>query len=206
MSFRVSSRGAKAIGWAGASLALVLGLAAPALAAPGLPTPELPPGIKLEEGKRSVNKAGPEVKFVYTDQYSGLLYGGRASRFLTNTIYVGLMAYGDIPLLGRELAPGFGYTGLLTGYEMRLTPYLGLDANLHAGILRNNTSTVFDGWQNMFTIEPSVSVWTPIPWFKGTRVALAAGYLVAPMAQGVSGLTMGLHVDFKSLEVKYDME
>lgn len=190
-----------AISWAGAGLGLVLGLGAPAAAAP-----ELPEGVKIESGRASTNKAGPEIKFVNTDSYSGLLYGGRASRYVTPAFYVGLMAYGDIPMLGRELAPGFGYTGILTGYEHRVTSFLGLDANLHAGILRNHTAIVADGWQNMLTLEPSLSVWTPIPWFKGMRLAFSGGYLFAPLAEGVSGLTLGLHVDFKSFELKYDLE
>lgn len=179
----------------------MLGLAAPALAAP-----DLPAGVKPEEGRLSINKAGPEIKFLYSENYSGLLYGGRASIYVLGGLYGGLTAYGDIPLIGREFAPGFGYTGLLAGYEHRLAPFLGLDANLHAGILRNSTSTVFDGWQNMFTVEPSVSVWTPIPLKKGLRVALAVGYLIAPFAEGVSGVTVGLHVDLKSVEVKYDYD
>lgn len=197
---------ALAVASTGASLALALAIAVPALALPGIPDPPVPEGVRLEDGKRSINKAGPEVKFVASGNYSGLLYGARASRFLIHGFYAGILAYGDVPLLGRELAPGFGYAGLLTGYELKVAPMLGVDANFHAGLLRNGSATVVDGWQNSLAFEPSLSVWTPVPLVKGARVALSAGYLMAPFADGVSGVTVGFHVDFKTFEVKFDLD
>ena len=152
----------------------------------------------------TVSKGGPEVKYITNDRYEGFLYGGRGMRFLTPNLYVGLMAYGTLPLIGKDFAPAFGYGGGLAGWEGRLGAGVSYDLNLHAGL----TNDILDGTanpaRNQLTFEPSVAVGLPVPFLKATRVSLCAGYLVLPWAFSNSGPTIGLRWETKMVSRPVD--
>jgi hypothetical protein len=118
-------------------------------------------------------------------------------RFLTPELYVGLMAFGTLPLIGKEVAPAFGYGGLLAGWEGRLPYALRYDLNLHVGL----TSDILDGTpnpaRNQLSVEPSVAIGVAVPFLKATRLSLCAGYLMLPFAFSNSGPTIGLRWETK---------
>ena len=113
----------------------------------------------------SLNKGGPEVKFVTQQNFDGFLYGVRSMRFLFPEqlpgLYVGAMAYSTLPIFGAALVPAYGYAGGLAGWEGRFPDglhWLSWDLDLHLGLARNlgDASVPFD--KSLFTIEPSASV------------------------------------------------
>lgn len=166
-----------------------------ALAAPAAPA-------RAEEG--TVSKGGPEVKYITNDRYEGLLYGARGVRFLTPNLYVGLMAFGTLPLIGKEVAPAFGYGGVLAGWEGKLPYGLGYDLDLHAGY----TSDLVDGSpnpaRNQISVEPSVALGVPVPVLKATRLSLCLGYLWLPFAPANSAVTIGLRWETKVISRPYE--
>ena len=169
--------------------------------APGAPAPA--PG---QQAKSSVNRAGPEAKYVDVAGFSGFLYGARAVRHLAPwpAAYGGFMAYGTLPVIGDELGPSFCYLGGLAGWEFRPTTWLYLDTGLLVGF----TTDVFKGTPNplgrQLTLEPSVALGVPMPWPvpAGWRLSVVGGCLMLPMAGEFTGWTFGLRAEQKSLEQK----
>ena len=192
----------------------------------------LPPGMTPVGGKeRRVqrSKFGPEVKLIDNDRYTGALYGFRSVRYLTffRPLYVGGMAYGTPPLgqAGREIAPMFGYAGVLVGLESRLpglrgdgqwpswtgfadrTPsWLGLDANLHVGLTQDLAHVGPNPLGQNLSLEPSASVSLPTPFVRGSRMAVSLGYLYLPFAADYSGWTLGVRLEAKTQETRYLIE
>ena len=187
------------------ALAVFLATGAPAMAEPGR-TIVLPEPHRAEDARRQVVKSGPEVKYVLTETYSGVLYGIRGGRFFTDSLYGGLVGYGAMPLIGREFAPAFGYLGLLAGHEGRLPLGLGYDLNLMAAWVQNLTERDVAMLSGQPSVEPSASLSLPVPLLPGARVAFALGYLWMPLSSGLSGPTFGLHLDFKALEYRFAID
>jgi hypothetical protein len=220
-------------------------LVAAAVASPGCATLEIvrdqlfgevdpttgppPPGMTPVGGKeRRVqrSKFGPEVKVIDNDRFTGALYGFRSVRYLTflRPVYVGGMAYGTPPLgaAGRDIAPLFGYAGVLVGLETRLpglrgdggwpgwtgfsdrTPsWLGLDANLHVGLTQDLAHVGPTPLGQNLSLEPSASLSVPTPFVRGSRIGLSVGYLYLPFAADYSGLTVGLRLEAKTVESRF---
>lgn len=171
-------------------------------------------------------KFGPEVKFIANERYQGALYGFRSVRYLTflKPVYVGGTAYGSLPLpgsFGYDLAPLFGYAGVLVGYETRLpllasdapgpawlgfagrtTPWLGIDTNLHIGLTQDLANYGPNPLGQNLSMEPSLSLSIPTPFFRGGRIAVSGGYLVLPFAWDYGGWTIGLRFEGKMIETR----
>jgi hypothetical protein len=154
----------------------------------------------------ALSKGGPEIKFVTQPNFDGFLYGARSMRFpfpeQLPGLYVGAMAYGTLPLFGASLAPAYGYAGGLVGWEGRLpgaVSWLSYDLDLHAGLARNlgDASVPFD--KSLVTIEPSVSLGVPVPFFKATRLSAAVGYVVLPFALASNMISLSLRWESKTL-------
>lgn len=183
----------------------------------------------VREHRMIMSKSGPEVKVVTGDRYDGALYGFRSVRYLVinRSAYFGGMAYGSLPGdVGEDLSPLFGYAGVLAGYEGTLMPWpesaktlpwwmgfddrnptlLGYDLNLHLGLTRDLGATIPSGLARNISLEPSVSLSLPMPFFKGVRLALSGGYLYLPLAPEYAGWTFGAHIDTKSFQVQFPVE
>jgi hypothetical protein len=137
---------------------------------------------------------------------------------------VGGTAYGSLPLpgsFGYDLAPLFGYAGVLVGYENRLpllasdtplpdwmgfsgrsTPWLGIDTNLHLGLTQDLANYGPNPLGQNFSLEPSLSLSVPTPFFRGGRLAVSGGYLFLPFEPGYSGWTIGLRFEGKMIETR----
>ncbi|MEB3198546.1 MAG: hypothetical protein VKP62_15215 [Candidatus Sericytochromatia bacterium] len=190
---------------------------------PGLPQATPGPG----QTRRVLRtKFGPEIKLIDNARYTGALYGFRSVRHLTfwRPVYVGGMAYGSLPLpngAGVQLAPLFGYAGLLVGYEWRVPglaargdepawlgfsqrnpPWLGLDANLHLGLTQDLASVGPNPLGQNLSLEPSLSLSLPLPFLRGLRLAASGGYLYLPFAADYSGWTISLRVEGKTIETR----
>lgn len=194
---------------------------------PGAPAP--PPGLTPVGGKErriQRTKSGPEMKVIDNARYTGALFGVRSVRYLTffQPVYVGGMAYGTPPFgqAGRDLAPLFGYAGLLVGWETRLPAlkgdgswprwtgfserspsWLGLDANLHVGVTQDLAYAGPNPLGQNLSLEPSGSLSVPLPFIRGSRLALSGGYLYLPFAADYSGWTLGLRLELKTLETRF---
>ncbi|MFP5503014.1 MAG: hypothetical protein ACLGIN_11030, partial [Candidatus Sericytochromatia bacterium] len=166
----------------------------------------LPEPHRAEEARQQVVKSGPEIKYVLTETYSGVLYGIRGGRFFTDTLYGGLVGYGALPLIGREFAPAFDYLGLMAGHEGRLPYGVGYDLTMMAAWTQNLTERDVALLSGQPSFEPGASLSVPVPLLRGTRLAFALGYLWMPLSSGLSGPTFGLHLDFKALEYRFAID
>lgn len=168
---------------------------------PGAPSPA--PG---QVPKSSVNRAGPEAKYVDLAGFSGFLYGARAVRHLGAwpQAYAGIMAFGTLPVIGDELGPSFGYVGALAGWEARPWPWLYVDTGLLVGATSDLAKDTPNPLGRQLTVEPSLAVGVPLPWPvpAGWRLSVVGGGLMLPMAGEFTGWTLGLRAEQKSLEQK----
>lgn len=173
------------------------------LTAPGMPSPA--PGTAA---KASATRAGPEAKFVDLAGFSGIVYGARAARTLAfaPNWYGGLMAYGTLPVVGKGLAPAFGYTGVQLGWEGRVASRLHLDAGLLAGITSDMSECTPSPLGRQAILEPALAVGWGLPFPRGARLSLVAGGLVLPMSIADSGYSIGLRFETKALEVRQPSE
>lgn len=164
---------------------------------PGAPQPA--PG---QTAKSSVNRSGPEVKYVDMAGFSGFLYGARALRHFGALphAYVGVMGYGTLPFIGDELGPSFGYLGLLGGWDARPLPWLYVDTGLLVGVTQDLVKGTTNPFARQVTVEPSLAVGVPV--IMGWRLSVVGGSLMLPMSGEFGGWTVGLRAEQKSMEQK----
>jgi hypothetical protein len=135
------------------------------------------------------------------------IFGFRGVGFATETCYIGGEGgFGWItggPLSGA-LTNGIFYGGLVLGYQrMFEDSSWGYNISLLAGIGGN------DGWGNVnnsqgqdgLLLRPTVGLVTGL--WKGARLGADLGYFGVVNTYGVSGVTFGLHIDFRRFSLSW---
>lgn len=191
---------------AGAALPGCAALLAPFdvdVTAAGAPQPA--PGTKPAP---AVGRAGFEAKYVDLAGFSGIVYGARAARAFRFDPhwYAGLMAYGTLPVVGKNFAPAFGYTGLQAGWEGKLFGRVHADLGLLGGITSDMSECSPSPLGRQAILEPTAALGIGLPFPRGARLSVVAGGLVLPMSPLDSGFSIGLRFETKSLEVRVASE
>lgn len=153
-------------------------------------------GLELHRLDQSMGQGGPEFKALYNtaDQF-GMLVGGRGLGYMSNSFYLGGAGYGGtLSRMGRT-ETNLVYAGLVAGLENKFLPGWGYDMSLLVGAAATGTSDV--DLKSSMVLEPRLSLSN---YFGGgVRTALSAGYLYFPNSNWLSGPTVGLRVEFKTL-------
>lgn len=153
-------------------------------------------------------RAGFEAKYVDLAGFSGVVWGARAARALRVDPhwYGGLMAYGTLPVVGKNFAPAFGFGGVQAGWEGRVFGGLYADLGLLAGLTSDMSECSPSPLGRQAIIEPTVALGLGLPFPRGGRLSLVAGGLLLPLSLGDSGFSIGLRFETKSIEVRVPSE
>ena len=152
--------------------------------------------LDLQTLDQSMGQSGPEFKALYTtlDQF-GMLVGGRGVGYMSNSFYLGGAGYGGTLTRMGQNQTNLVYLGLVTGFDQKWHPAWGSDVNLLIGVAATGTGE--GDVRSSMVIEPRFSL---ANYFGGgVRTALSAGYMYFPNANELSGPTLGLRVEFKTL-------
>lgn len=156
-------------------------------------------GMEIGALDQSMAQSGPEFKALYNalDQF-GMLVGGRGVGYVSNSFYLGGAGYGGTLTRGGLTQNALGYGGLVAGFDNRLLPGWSYDVNLLVGAAAagNNETDA----RASLVLEPRISLSNHFGG--GVRTALSTGYLYAPNALWLSGPTVGLRVEFKTLTLQ----
>jgi hypothetical protein len=165
------------------------------------PAPGSRPGAAATRG-------GFEAKYVDLAGFSGLVYGARAARALRLDPhwYGGLMAYGTLPVVGKNFAPAFGFGGVQAGWEGKLFGGLHADLGLLAGLTSDMSECSPSPLGRQAILEPTAALGLGLPFPRGGRLSLVVGGLVLPMALMDSGFSVGLRFETKSIAVSVASE
>ena len=163
--------------------------------APG--APQAAPGAVYTQ---TYAKTGIEAKHVSVAGYQGLLSGGRAVQYFgfNRSMYAGLMFFGSVPFVARDLAPVFGYAGLQAGHEGYFGP-LNYDTNLLVGATNNLSECTPNPLGQQLMVEPTLALGMGLPVLDGLYASVVYGALILPFALEYSGWTVGLRLERKSL-------
>jgi hypothetical protein len=157
--------------------------------------------LDLSQAEQSLGRGGPELKAIANKSGDvGIMFGGRGVNYLTESLYMGGAGYGGT-LTQAGLVGGFGYGGMVVGGEGKLAGPLGYEASLLVGGGGGGGTRVSGG---SFIVEPTVAL--RHDFGGGVSGALSAGYLFAPGADALSGATVGLRLDFKTLTLTLPVE
>lgn len=153
-------------------------------------------------------RAGFEAKYVDLAGFSGIVYGARGARALRLDPhwYGGLMAYGTLPVVGKNFAPAFGFGGVQAGWEGKLFGRLHVDLGLLAGLTSDMSECAPSPLGRQAILEPTAALGLGLPFPRGGRLSLVVGGLVLPMALMDSGFSVGLRFETKSIEVRVASE
>jgi hypothetical protein len=152
--------------------------------------------LELQSLEQSMGQGGPEFKALYTtlDQF-GMIVGGRGVGYMSNSFYLGGAGYGGTLSRFGQTQTNLAYAGMVAGYEQKFLPGWGYDVSLLVGGAASGTSDA--DLKSSMVLEPRASLST---YFGGgVRTALSGGYLYFPNANWLSGPTVGLRVEFKTL-------
>lgn len=152
--------------------------------------------LELRQLDQSMGQGGPEFKALYNtlDQF-GMMVGGRGVGYMSNSFYLGGAGYGGTLSRMGNTENNLVYAGLVAGLEQKLWPSWGYDASLLVGAAAAGTSDT--DLKSSMVLEPRLSLSN---FFGGgVRTALSAGYLYFPNMNWLSGPTIGLRVEFKTL-------
>lgn len=152
--------------------------------------------LDLTQLDQSMGQGGPEFKALYTtmDQF-GMLIGGRGVGYMSNSFYLGGAGYGGTLTRSGQTQNNLAYGGMVAGVEQKWHASWGYDASLLVGMGASGTSE-HDAKPSM-VLEPRVSLSNFFG--SGVRTALSVGYLYFPNANWMSGPSLGLRVEFKTL-------
>lgn len=181
------------IRWGALALSLlVLAWAAPADARVARDLSQL----ELGAFHQSMGQSGPEFKAIFNaKEQFGMLVGGRGLGYMSNAFYLGGGGYaGTLNRMG-EAQTNLVYLGIVGGLEQSLWPGWGYDISILLGAAA--TGTAESDLKSSMVLEPRLSLSSYLGG--GVRTALSAGYLFLPNAEGFSGPTIGLRVEFKTL-------
>jgi hypothetical protein len=165
------------------------------------PVPGSRPGAAATRG-------GFEAKYVDLAGFSGVVYGVRTARALRIDPhwYGGLMAYGTLPVIGKNVAPAFGFGGVQAGWEGKLFGRLHLDLGLLAGLTGDMSECSPSPLGRQAILEPTAALGLGLPFPRGGRLSLVVGGLVLPMSPMDSGFSVGLRFETKSIAVSVASE
>ncbi|MNX36151.1 hypothetical protein D3C86_664300 [compost metagenome] len=183
--------------WAALSLAFFIALAMFMMAHPASAKVSRDlSGLEWQQLDQSMGQGGPEFKAIYNtvDQF-GMMVGGRGVGYMSNSFYLGGAGYGGtLNRMGRT-ENNLVYAGLVAGLEDKFLPSWGYDASLLVGAAAAGTSDT--DLKSSMVLEPRLSLSN---YFGGgVRTALSVGYLYFPNTNWLSGPTLGLRVEFKTL-------
>jgi len=153
-------------------------------------------GLELSHLEQSMGQGGPEFKAMYNtmDQF-GMLVGARGLGYMSNSFYLGGAGYGGTLTRMGTTETNLVYGGMVAGLENKFHPGWGYDVSLLVGGAVTGTSET--DLRSSMVLEPRLSLSN---FFGGgVRTALSAGYLYFPNTNGLSGPSLGLRVEFKTL-------
>jgi hypothetical protein len=155
-------------------------------------------GLELQLLDQSMGQGGPEFKALYnTQDQFGMLVGGRGVGYMSNAFYLGAAGYGGTLSRLGQTESNLAYAGMVAGLEQKFLPGWGYDVSLLVGGAATGTSDA--DFKSSMVLEPRASLSS---YFGGgVRTALSAGYLYFPNANWLSGPTLGLRVEFKTLSL-----
>jgi hypothetical protein len=155
-------------------------------------------GMDLQLLDQSMGQGGPEFKALYnTQDQFGMLVGGRGVGYMSNAFYLGGAGYGGTLSRLGHTESNLAYAGVVAGLEKKFLPGWGYDVSLMVG--GGATGTSESDIKSTMVLEPRASLSS---YFGGgVRTALSAGYLYFPNANWLSGPTLGLRVEFKTLSL-----
>lgn len=156
-------------------------------------------GLDLDLLDQSMGQGGPEFKAMYTtqDQF-GMLVGARGLGYMSNNFYLGGAGYGGTLIRMGNTENNLVYAGMVAGLDRKIHPIWGYDVSLLIGV--GATGTNETDLRASMVLEPRLSLST---FFGGgVRSALSAGYLYFPNSNWLSGPTVGLRVEFKTLTLR----
>lgn len=161
-------------------------------------------GLDVAHARQSLTKSGFGVKSLLgtqNDNGVGVAIGAHLGRFLTESIYLGGGGYAG-ELTGAPTGLGFfAYGGAIVGGEWKVSERWMLSASMlfggGTGKFAGGTPTGDSG----LAFEPQVSLATQLG--KGTRLGFSAGYLYFPRMAVISGMTVGVTLEFRSLTLSF---
>jgi len=153
-------------------------------------------GLDLDLLEQSMGQGGPEFKAMYnTQDQFGMLVGARGLGYMSNSFYLGGAGYGGTLTRMGTTETNLIYAGMVAGLEKRLLPGWGYDVSLLVGAAATGTNET--DLRGSMVLEPRLSLSN---FFGGgVRTALSAGYLNFPNTNWLSGPSLGLRVEFKTL-------
>lgn len=157
--------------------------------------------LDLSKAEQSISRGGPELKVIANKAGDlGTFAGGRGVGYLTESLYMGGAGYGGM-LNGTGVSGGFGYGGMVVGAEGKLPASFGYEGSLLVGGGGGGSARAAGG---SFVLEPNLALRRDFGG--GVSGALSLGYLFVPGADGLSGATLGLRIDFKTLTLTLPVE
>ncbi|MBO9542134.1 hypothetical protein J7643_16220 [bacterium] len=157
--------------------------------------------LDLSQAEQSLGRGGPEFKAIFNQAGDlGTFVGGRGVGYLTESLYLGGAGYGGA-LSSGGVSGGFGYGGMVVGTEGKIAQPLAYDVSLLFGGGGGGSARVSGG---SFLLEPTVSLRQDFGG--GVSGALSVGYLYVPQVNSLSGVTVGLRLDFKRLTLTLPIE
>lgn len=157
--------------------------------------------LDLSQAEQDVNKGGPALKAHVTASTFSFFGGGRGVGYLSDTFFIGGEGYGGPVTSGGQVAGGMGYGGFIAGSEGRLWGSTSYELSLLVG---GGGGGMTAGGGGSLMLEPGVAL--SQRFGGGARGTLSLGYLYAPGASALSGLTIGLRLDFKELQITLPLD
>lgn len=157
--------------------------------------------LDLTRAEQDIVKGGPALKAHFNGGNASILVGGRGVAYQTESIFIGGEGYGGSAIKGGQMTGGLGYGGFVAGAEAMLGRDMSYEVSLLLGGVGGDIGS---GGEGSFVVEPGVAL--SRRFGGGTRGTVSLGYLYAPTASALSGVTLGLRLDFKTLEIMLPLD
>lgn len=157
--------------------------------------------LDLSQAEQDITKGGPALKTHLNNGNLSVFGGGRGVGYLSESFFIGGEGYGGPVTSGGQVAGGMGYGGFVAGTEGRIGRDLSYEISLLVG---GGGGGMQAGGGGSFMLEPGIAL--SRHFGGGARGTVTLGYLYAPGASVLSGATLGLRLDFKSLEITLPLD